>query len=365
VSHRRALVLGSGVAGLTCAHLLAARGWRVDCAASPATPGPVVLISRLNADLLLELWQADEMLFMGAHRLRGRVVQWEDVAAPTQTVTPAFVVPVDILLARLADLARKMGVCSVAPAHVDPADYDWVVHAGGRDAVAEESIAFGRRRGVAASVKLTPLARTDRALIESVQGGWLFLIPQGLGRGAVQAVFSEQIVDPRAQLRALLARSRFMSALIEEIVGEPAGFAAMPRLAMTPCASRSIDVGDAAVALDPLSGNGVGSGLRSAILAAAVLEAAGQDAMPQACFDHYAQRLRKTMRSHVQSCIEFYGRAAHTDGWRAEIGMMIEALHRLPPEPDTAAFMLNDGRLDRMPAATVSKAAAAGVAPAA
>ena len=168
-----------------------------------------------------------------------------------------------------------------------------------------------------------------------------------------------------AQLRALLARSRFMSALIEEIVGEPAGFAAMPRLAMTPCASRSIDVGDAAVALDPLSGNGVGSGLRSAILAAAVLEAAGQDAMPQACFDHYAQRLRKTMRSHVQSCVEFYGRAAHTDGWRAEIGMMIEALHRLPSEPDTAAFMLNDGRLDRMPAATVSKAAAAGVAPAA
>ena len=128
---------------------------------------------------------------------------------------------------------------------------------------------------------------------------------------------------------------RSMSALIEEIVGEPAGFAAMPRLAMTPCASRSIDVGDAAVALDPLSGNGVGSGLRSAILAAAVLEAAERDAMPQACFDHYAQRLRKTMRSHVQSCVEFYGQAAHAAGWRAEIGMMVEALHRLPTEPES------------------------------
>ena len=119
------------------------------------------------------------------------------------------------------------------------------------------------------------------------------------------------------------------------------------------------------MALDPLSGNGVGSGLRSAILATAVLDAAGQDAMPQAFLDHYAQRLRKTMRSHVQSCIEFYGRAAHADGWRAEIGMMIEALHRLPPEPDAAAFMLNDGRLDRMPGATVPETAAAGVAPAA
>ena len=365
MSYKRALVLGSGVAGLTCAQLLAARGWRVDCAANPAPPGPVVIISRLNADLLLELWQVDERLFTGAHRLRGRVVQWEDVAAPTQTATPAFVVPVDILLARLADLARKAGVGSVELGHVDPAHYDWVVHAGGRDAVPEKYVAFGRRRGVAASVKLTPLAHTDRALIESVPGGWLFVIPQGLGRGALQAVFADEIVDPAAQLGALLARSRFMSALIEEIVGEPAGFAAMPRLAMTPCVSRSIDVGDAAVALDPLSGNGVGSGLRSAILAAAVLDAARRDAMPQACFDHYAQRLRKTMRSHVQSCVEFYGRAAHADGWRAEIGMMIEALNRLPVESDAAAFMLNDGRLDRVAGAIVSDAIAAGVAPAA
>lgn len=365
MSHKRALVLGSGVAGLTCAHLLAARAWHVDCAASRAAPGPVVIISRLNADLLLELWHADEKLFMGAHRLQGRVVQWEDAAAPTHTATPAFVMPVDVLQARLADLAREAGICFIAPEHVDPARYDWVVHAGGREAAAGESIAFGRRRGVVVSVKLTPRARTDRALIESVPGGWLFVIPRGLGRGVLQAVFSDQIANPRAQLRTLLAHSRVTSALVEEIVDDPAGFAAMPRLAMTPCASGSIDVGDAAVALDPMSGNGVGSGLRSAILATAVLDAAAGDPMPQDCFDHYTQRLRKTMRSHVQSCVEFYGRAAHADGWRAEIGMMTEALQRLPSEPDAAAFMLNEGRLDRVPGAVVSGAVAAGVAPAA
>ena len=82
MSRKRVLMLGSGVAGLTCAYLVAARGWHVDCAANPATPGPVIIISRVNADLLIELWHADERLFMGVHRLRGRVVQWED-AAPT------------------------------------------------------------------------------------------------------------------------------------------------------------------------------------------------------------------------------------------------------------------------------------------
>jgi flavin-dependent dehydrogenase len=360
LSRKRALVLGSGVTGLTSAHLLTTRGWRVDCAMSPPAPGPVVIISRVNVDLLCELWHADEALFAGAHRLRGRVVQWEGTADPVHTTTPALVMSVGVLQERLAGRAGEAGLCFVARERVDPARYDWVVQAGGREAASGESIAFGRRRGVAVSVKLTSRAHTDRALIESVPGGWLIVIPQGLGRGTLQAVFSDQPVEPQAQLRALLAQSRITSALIEEIVGEPVGFAAMPRLAMAPCVSGSIAVGDAAVALDPLSGNGVGSGLRSAILATAVLDAAAEDTAPQACFNHYAQRLRNTMRSHVQSCVEFYGRATHAVGWYAEIDTMSEALHRLPPGPDVAAFMLNDGRLERMPGAIASEAIHAG-----
>jgi 2-polyprenyl-6-methoxyphenol hydroxylase-like FAD-dependent oxidoreductase len=349
VTRKRALVLGSGVAGLTCAHLLGARGWSVDCATSPATPGPVVVISRPTADLLLQLWHADETLFEGAHPLRGRLNQWEQADSPVPSAMPALVMPVDVLAARLADRAGEAGLCFVTPGQADPAHYDWIVHAGGRDAVSGESIAFGRRCGVAVSVKLTASAHTGRAVMESVPGGWLFVIPRGLGRGTLQAVFSGQIVEPCADLRALLAHSRVTSALVEEIVGEPTGFAAMPRLAITPCTSRSIAVGDAAVALDPLSGNGVGSGLRGAILATAVLDAAGRDAAPQACFDHYAQRLREAMRSHVQSCVDFYRRAAYATGWRAEIGAMVDALLRLPPGQETPSFMLNHGRLDRVP----------------
>jgi len=356
LSPKRALVLGSGVAGLTSAHLLAARGWRVDCAMSSPTPGPVVIISRSNADLLRELWHADETLFAGAHRLRGRVVQWEGAADPMHTTTPALVMSVGVLQERLVDRAGEKGLCFVARERVDPARYDWAIQAGGREATSGKSITFGCRRGVAVSVKLTSRAHTDRALIESVPGGWLIVIPQGLGRGTLQAVFSDQPVDPHAQLRALLAQSQVTSALIEEIVGEPVGFTAMPRLAMVPCVSGSIAVGDAAVALDPLSGNGVGSGLRSAILATAVLDAAAEDTAPQACFDHYTQRLRNTMRSHVQSCVEFYGRAAHATGWRAEIDTMNQALHRLPSGPGVAAFMLNDGRLDRVLGSTASEA---------
>ena len=345
-----ALVNGAGVAGLTSAHLLAARGWRVDCAPGSQAPGPVVVVGRPTADLLLELWQADETLFEGAHRLQGRVIHWEPGASSAFSPAPALAMPVDVLRARLAERARAAGVRFVAPGQVDPASYDRVVQAGGRAVSPDASLAFGRRRGVAASIKLTSHARTDRAVMESVPGGWLFLIPRGLGRGALQAVFAGDVADPGADLQRLLAHSRVMSLLIEEIVDDHAGFVAMPRLAAEPCTSRSIVVGDAAMTLDPMSGNGIGSGLKSALLAAAVLDAARRETVPQACFDHYAQRLRDAQRSHVRTCIDFYGRSAHAADWQEEIGRMSEALDRLPRDPDLSPFRLNNGRLDRVTA---------------
>ena len=360
MSGKRALVLGSRVAGLTCARLLGARGWRVDCVAHGGSPGPVVILDHSIAKLMLELWCEDETLFAGAHRLHGRVVRWEHAAEQAYRAALALAMPVDVLAARLADRARTGGLRFVAPDRADPARYDWVVHAGGRDAMMGEAIEFGRRRGVAVSIRLTPRAHTDRAAIESVPGGWLFVIPQGLGRGMLQAVFADCAADPRAELFAALGRSTATSVLVEDVVGEPAGFPAMPCLAAAPCTPSAIAVGDAAMALDPLSGSGVGSGVRSAILAAAVLEAAARDAMPQSCFDHYTRRLRASMRSHVLSCVEFYGRAAYAADWRAEIGAMIEALHRLPAERTAPRFRLDHGRLDRMPAASPADAIHAG-----
>jgi flavin-dependent dehydrogenase len=134
----------------------------------------------------------------------------------------------------------------------------------------------------------------------------------------------------------------------------------MPCLAVTPCTSESIAVGDAAGALDPLSGNGLGSGLRTAILAAAVLDAAGRKSTSQACFDHYTRRLRDTMRSHVRSCVDFYRRIAYASAWRIEVGAMIEALHRMPLGPDAPTFLLNHGRLDQLPGAIASAEAVSG-----
>ena len=348
MTHKRALVLGCGVAGLTAAQLLSGRGWTVDCAAGTPGPGPVVVIGWPDARLLLELWQADEALFKSAHRLQGRVVHWEPGPAPSLSPAPALVMAIDDLTRILADRVGAAGACLVDAAHVETTGYDWVIQAGGRGAMTQASIDFGRRCGAAAPVRLAPCAHTDRTVMESVAGGWLFVIPQGLGRGTLQAVFCDPLGDPAVDLQALLSQSRAVSPLIEEIAGRPIGFAAMPRLAPAPCVAGSIAVGDAALALDPMSGGGIVSGLRSAILATAVLDAAEREGISPACFEHYAQRLRDVMRSHVRSCIELYGRAVNAMAWRAEIRAMVEALQRLPTAGAAPAFMLNHGRLDRV-----------------
>jgi 2-polyprenyl-6-methoxyphenol hydroxylase-like FAD-dependent oxidoreductase len=354
VKAARALVLGDGISGLTCARLLGARGWRVECVAGRGTPGPVVLLTREIAELMLELWQADHSLFAGAHLLQGRSVHWEDALAPSYSLAPALVIPVKVLQTRFARRAAAGGLPLVAPEQVDPAAYDWIVQAGGRDVAAEPSIAFGHRQGIAASIKLAPRARIDHAVMESIPGGWLFLIPQGPGRGTLQGVFADPIFDPARQLATALGLSRVMARLVDDVVDEPARFSAAPRLAPTPCAPRSILVGDAAMTLDPLSGNGIGSGLRGAILAAAVLDAAS--APEPDVVNHYAWRLREAMRSHVRSCIDLYRRAAHANCWSAEIAAMIEMLGRLPAEQEVPQFVLNHGRLERRGAAVAAAA---------
>ena len=344
---RRALILGGGVAGLTCARLLSARGWSVDCVGGAKKPGPIVIVNDLSASLLVELWDADETLFAGAHCLEGRLTRWESSAALAYLTAPAFVIPIDVLVSRLADRVLAAGLRFVEQDDVQSENYDWIIHAGGRDTAFGKHIAFGHRKGIALSVMLTTSAPSDSAVVESVPGGWVIVIPQGKRRGTLQAVFSEHIIDPLEQLHSRLANSRFASTLVEEIADGPTSFVAMPGLSLTPCVPHSIAVGDAAIALDPMSGNGIGSGLRTAILASAVLDAAQRSKKPQVYFDHYTWRLHTAMRNHVNNCINFYGRAAYASSWCSEIHAMRTALPQIiSPGLDGPAFKLNRDRLE-------------------
>jgi flavin-dependent dehydrogenase len=345
---RRVLILGAGTAGLTCGRLLASRGWSVDIGCAPVKRGPMLLISDSNAALMVDLWEANDTLFTGTHPIRKRVVDWDVDAAQTIVVQPGVAMAAGDLAKRLTALATQAGLRLAASDKLDPAAYDWVVNADGRaNAPPKTQLAFGTRRAIVVSVKLSPRARTERCVIEAVAGGWLFLIPHGLGRGTLQLVSMELGVDLPDTLGILLERGRTISPLVEAVSSDSISFDAMPRVCISPCEAGRIAIGEAALALDPLSGDGVGNALRTAILAAATLDAVVEGAALRDCLGHYEQRVHEAACCHVRNCLDYYRRARPALSWSAEIDAMTVALNRFGMNPEPFAFMLRNGRLTR------------------
>ena len=157
-----------------------------------------------------------------------------------------------------------------------------VVDATGR--AARLSSCLGARRDrfdrlvcVARVVALEPDADAGDTLVESAEHGWWYASPVP-GRRRVIACFTEPSVAVRAGLvsrpgwAAALAATTHVRRLAPAVpAGEPAVVAVGGHL-LRPCAGPGwLAVGDAALAVDPLSGGGVPFALRSAALAAEVL----------------------------------------------------------------------------------------------
>src|SRR5262249_23532652 len=142
----------------------------------------VVVIGWPDARLLLELWQTDEALFKSAHRLQGRVVHWELGPAPSLSPAPALVMAIDDLTRILADRVGAAGAYLVDAAHVETTGYDWVIQAGGRGAMAQASIDFGRGCGPRQACAM----RAHRPHRHGKRCGWL-VVRHSAGAGTRHA----------------------------------------------------------------------------------------------------------------------------------------------------------------------------------
>lgn len=351
----RALVLGSGPAGLAFARLLLARGWQVDLRSDPPRRTPVVVtLNALTCQLLRELFGVDAGALPGAHALAGRCVRWDDGQAMLRPL-PSTALPLASLSAALAAGAMEAGLRSQPAEAIDPPSFDWVVDAAGRHGgSAVQVLRFGARAAVVARVRLAARAPSDRCTMEAVAGGWVFLIPLGGGDAVLQAVSAMPFADAAERLGELLEASTLLRPWITAVDAQVDRLEAMPRLRARPAGAGCIAIGDAALALDPLSGDGIGCGLRSAILAAAVVDAirAGEDA--KACTLHYARRLQRAAVSHVRSCIEHYRRAQPGRAWGGEIEAMASALLHCGENAERFAFRLDRGGLVRSRAPPVA-----------
>ena len=282
------MVEGRGVAALTAALLLSRSGVTCSLTGPDPAPGPVLLLHPGTLSLLKQVWALAPADLPALHRVRLRAVKPLPPDEPALLEQPSVVIGSETLTAtlrqRLEAAFPKVLTGSSAGAEASR----WRLTASGRTApgtLADTSICAMAE--IAPSRHFLP----DRAIFEALPGGWLFLLPLGESRALLQA--QREAADCQDPLEANLAESQIMPRLIGSVSGERQTFQATPRLA-EPCTGENwLAIGGAAMALPPVTGDGVGNGIRTAIWAVASLRAIQRGEPPGPVREFYAWRLRQ------------------------------------------------------------------------
>ncbi len=307
------VIRGDGIAACCCGQLLGSAGFAVMHEETGRTPVPALMLSRRTQRLMCDVFDKAD-LFDGFARVEARIVQWEKSSSPVRIPHSAVVLSEDELLGRL----------NFSAGHQRSADYQpsWTVFASRPlpSPIAEHH--FGSRVATVLPADLADDLESAACWIESLSNGWLFLLPAPSRKGWLLAV--------GAAHDTLLSASRLVARQIRSL-GPPAGqFPACPVIADPFCGlfdqTRWLACGSAALAFDPLCGDGTGNALREAILASAVIRAAFRGEPEAELLDHYRTRLLYAFRRHLQLCNDFYTSARQGPWWDAELELIARGL---------------------------------------
>jgi len=298
-------IWGSGIAASGCAQLLARQNIETMMIPVPRAPAPVVLLSDPARALLCDVF-ADQTIFAHCPRVTRRIVAWGDgdpVALPHEG---AILLPDDL------DTLRP-------PVTALPGDPD------GSEAMTVHTAApfpsgdarrFGTRMASAVAVALRFPDDATVCWIEAVEGGWLFLIPLDAQQAWLLCVGDGP--------QALLDQSRHISARVGDMHGASAQFDVSPRLLTTLQGRGWLACGTAAIAFDPICGDGTAQALREAILASAIVAATRDGGDAQALRCHHESMFIAAMRRHLKLCFDFYQRGGKGPWWQAQLADIAE-----------------------------------------
>jgi hypothetical protein len=342
-------VSGRGIAAASAAQCLTARAIPVAVDGHARREAPVVMLGEQAQGLLADVFGGTHLLahrLAHAHAIVRRVVLWGD-DVPQAFDHAARVIAGDALADALptpeqptpdggpADAAPQLLLSTTAPPDAR------VLH-------------FGAREARAVPVELSPSADRGAALVEALAAGWLFLIPTG---GAAGWLLSVGTAPDQA-----LYESRLVAAAVGALGAEAARFETAPRMLEQPCAPGRLTscqltpcrltLGSAALALDPICGDGTATAVRGGILAAAVAAAIGghDEWVPdtQALSAHYRMMLIAAMRRHLAVSWPFYARGGRGAWWQEEAAALADGhawCTRQLAEAGEARFMLAGDRL--------------------
>ena len=177
---------------------------------------------------------------------------------------------------------------------------------------------FGSRIGTASQVALLSNSGNETAWVESLSNGWLFLLP---------AESHGWLLSVGGPPQSLLEESSLIRPQISCIAAEGQTFSSHPRIAEPICGPGWLACGSAAFGFDPLCGDGSGHAAREAILASAVVRAAGQGGSIGDLTAHYRARLLAGLHRHLATCAEFYRSGGTSAWWQEQVRATEEGLH--------------------------------------
>jgi hypothetical protein len=301
-------ILGNGVAASCCAHLLGAAGMQVRIERADRSKVPALLIGAATQALIEDVFGRRDV-FRAGHPVAKKVVAWGDRAEVVEVPHSGVV----ISEADLSERLRAPVMDGAANAH------DWTI----RTAPSAGERCFGSRMATASQVRLRESSFNDTCWIESVESGWLFLIPDGS---------TSWLLSVGAPAEDLLGRSRMVAAQIESDASDDAGtatFPAYPRISEALCSAGCgagwLACGSAAMAFDPICGDGAGNAVREAILASAVIRATDRGEDVEALLAHYRARLISGFLKHLALCRQFYA-ACSGEWWASELKLLDEGI---------------------------------------
>lgn len=302
------VIRGDGVAACACAHLLRAAGIPA-CIESVNRPRlPVIMIGEATQALIRDVFsQAD--LFDGLPRIHNRVVAWG--AEPSSLSHSAVVVSEEALLDRL-----RPTLSVNEPRQTKNAAWEVLSSPALPPAAPEHH--FGSRTAEAVKVHLAPGSDPATCWVEALESGWLFLLPAADGAGWLLSVGTTR--------DCLLRHSRLVGGRISSVSGPVAQFPAHPRITWPLCGAGWLACGSAALAFDPLCGDGVGYSIRQAILASAAIRAVRDGDNAEEVLKHYQARLLAGFERHLMHCREFYATGHGGPWWQTELDHLVSGL---------------------------------------
>lgn len=343
------LILGKGIAGLCCAKLLAQQGWDVQLWGAESKTRQILVLNEITCWLLRDIFQDHVGTYLRtSHQLNQRNIIWDHKVSKTTVAQPSIVINnAEFTRQLLESLIEDPSLSIKQSSNFDineisnrAVEFDWVLDATGRNSCLAKQFGavtrhFGTRCILSTEVPLVSSNDPHNFWIEAIRDGWFFLAPLNSQVALLQLMLPSRPQQSTAVMNRLLQETNYIQKEISapNISTPPVVLDAFPQIldpffGITPVGLRWLAIGSAAFAVDPISGDGVGYAIRSAILAASVVSGIISGLPREQCLQHYNQRLYSAFLTHLKACLNYYEPKFESLAWRPEINLMKHLLNK-------------------------------------